>query len=253
MSIAKSVHPVVSRNLLAAAVMAVTSPVLAQDLVLEEVVVTATKRATTIQDISGTVNVVTGDAIDRLRTFDFKDIEQQTAGLSLSAPNARNNSIALRGISTDPESGASGVVSIFWNDQVVRSDIAFGRIYDMARVEVLRGPQGTLQGRTSPGGSINLVTRAADLSEASGSIQASVADNDGINAQFAYGGPLVDGVFAARIAGVYDINNSNDVANIVTGLTDPEDEVSSLRLSAAWQVTDKFKANFVYQYYDRDT
>lgn len=253
MNIVKPVHPVVSRNLLAAAVMAVTSPLLAQDLVLEEVVVTATKRATTIQDISGTVNVVTGDAIDRLRTFDFKDIEQQTAGLSLSAPNARNNSIALRGISTDPESGASGVVSIFWNDQVVRSDIAFGRIYDMARVEVLRGPQGTLQGRTSPGGSINLVTRAADLSEASGSIQASVADNDGINAQFAYGGPLVDGVFAARIAGVYDINNSNDVANIVTGLTDPEDEVSSLRLSAAWQVTDNFKANFVYQYYDRDT
>lgn len=253
MNIAKSVHPVVSKNLLALAVMMAVSPVLAQNLVLEEVVVTATKRAVGIQDISGTVNVVSGDAIDRLRTFDFKDIEQQTAGLTLSAPNARNNNISLRGMSTDPESGASAVVSVFWNDQPIRSDTAFGRIYDMERVEVLRGPQGTLQGRTSPGGSINLVTKGADLNEASGNIQASFSDNDGINGQFAYGGPLVDGVFAARVAGVYDINNSNDVSNITTGLNDPEDEVSSLRLSAAWQITDNLKSSFVYQYYDRDT
>ncbi|MDA0631760.1 MAG: hypothetical protein O2981_10340, partial [Proteobacteria bacterium] len=75
MNIAKSVHPVVSKNLLALVVMMAVSPVLAQNLVLEEVVVTATKRAVAIQDISGTVNVVSGDAIDRLRTFDFKDIE----------------------------------------------------------------------------------------------------------------------------------------------------------------------------------
>jgi iron complex outermembrane receptor protein len=148
MNIAKSVHPVVSKNLLALAVMTAVSPVLAQNLVLEEVVVTATKRAVAIQDISGTVNVVSGDAIDRLRTFDFKDIEQQTAGLTLSAPNARNNNISLRGMSTDPESGASAVVSVFWNDQPIRSDTAFGRIYDMERVEVLRGPQGTLQGQS---------------------------------------------------------------------------------------------------------
>jgi len=240
-------------SVLALAVASIISPALAQDLVLEEVVVTATKRVSKIQDISGTVNVLTGASIDRLKAFEFKDLELQTAGLTLSVPNARNASISLRGISTDPESGASSVVSVFWNDQVVRSDIAFGRLYDMDRVEILRGPQGTLQGRTSPGGSINLVTREASLTESSGSIQASVADNDGINAQFAYGAPLVDGVFAARVAGVYDTNNSNDVTNTTTGLDDPEDEVSSLRLSATWQMTENLKSNFVYQYYDRDT
>jgi outer membrane receptor protein involved in Fe transport len=241
------------RTLLAVAVAAAALPIAAQELVLEEVIVTATKRAATIQDISGTVNVVTGDSLERLQTFQFRDIEQQTAGLTLSSPNARNASIAMRGISIDPESGASGVVTVFWNGQVVRTDVAFGLMYDMERVEILRGPQGTLQGRTSPGGAINMVTRQAGLSDASGLIQASLSDNDGINGQFAYGAPLVDGVFAMRVAGVYDTNNSNDVENITTGQDDPEDEAQSLRLSANWQIADSFNAKLVYQYYDRDT
>ena len=241
------------KTILATAIGATIAPALGQELILEEVIVTATKRAATIQDISGTVNVVTGDAIDRLAAFEFLDVEQQTAGLTLSSPNARNSSIAMRGISIDPESGASGVVSVFWNDQVVRTDIAFGRMYDMERIEVLRGPQGTLQGRTSPGGSINLVTRDADLVEASGTVQATLSDNDGINGQFAYGAPLVQDVFALRVAGVYDINNSNNVENLTTGLDDPEDEAQSLRVSANWQITDNLNSTLVYQYYDRDT
>ena len=117
------------KTILATAIGATVAPAFGQELMLEEVIVTATKRAATIQDISGTVNVVTGDAIDRLAAFEFLDVEQQTAGLTLSSPNARNSSIAMRGISIDPESGASGVVSVFWNDQVVRTDIAFGRMY----------------------------------------------------------------------------------------------------------------------------
>ena len=90
-------------SVMALAVASIVSPAVAQDLVLEEVVVTATKRASKIQDISGTVNVLTGASMDRLKAFEFKDLELQTAGLTLSVPNARNASISLRGISTDPE------------------------------------------------------------------------------------------------------------------------------------------------------
>ena len=242
----------VKKTVLASALAALTAPSYAQDLVLEEVIVTATKRAATIQDISGTVNVVTGESLEKYNTLAFGDIEQQTAGLSLISPNARNSTIAMRGISLDPEAGASNVVSVFWNDQVVRTDIAFSQLYDMERVEILRGPQGTLQGRTSPGGAINLITRAADLDESTGYVEATVGDNDGLNTQVAWGGPLVDGVFGMRIAAVYDQNNSNDVENITTGLDDPELDAKSARISAQWQITDNLSSSLVYQTFDRE-
>ncbi len=242
----------VKRTLMASALAAITVPSVAQELALEEVIVTATKRAATIQDISGTVNVVTGEDLEKYNTLDFGSIEEQTAGLSLLQPNARNSTIAMRGISLDPEAGASGVVSVFWNDQVIRTDVAFSQLFDMERIEVLRGPQGTLQGRTSPGGAINLITRAADVLDSSGYVEATVGDNDGLNTQVAWGGPLVDGVFGVRVAAVYDENNSNDVENITTGLDDPMSEAKSARLSAAWQVTDNLSTSLVYQYFDRE-
>lgn len=242
----------IKKTLLASALAAVTVPTFAQELALEEVIVTATKRAATIQDISGTVNVVSGEDLEKYNTLNFAGIEAQTAGLSLLSPNARNSSIAMRGISLDPEAGASGVVSVFWNDQVIRTDIAFSQLYDLERVEVLRGPQGTLQGRTSPGGAINLITRKADLEETTGYVEATIGDNDGINTQAAWGGPIVDGVFGMRIAAVYDENNSNDVENITTGLDDPKSEATSARLSATWQITDDVNTSLVYQYFDRE-
>ena len=239
------------KTLLATALAAVTAPSYAQELALEEVIVTATKRASTIQDISATVNVVTGDSMQKFNTFGFKEIEEQTAGMTLSVPNARNASIAMRGISLDPEAGASAVVTVFWNDQVIRPDIAFSQIYDMERVEILRGPQGTLQGRTSPGGAINMVTRRADLDEASGAVELTVADNDGLNTQVAYGAPIVDGVFAMRIAAVYDEHNALDVDSITTG-DGSESEAKSARISANWQITDNLNSQLIYQYFDRE-
>ena len=73
----------------AAGVALVATAASAQELVLEEVIVTATKREASVQDVAATVNVVTGDSIDRFSTLTFSDLESQTAGLSLPTPNAR--------------------------------------------------------------------------------------------------------------------------------------------------------------------
>src|SRR5210317_982558 len=90
------------KTTLAAAISAVTAaPVFAQSLVLEEVIVTAQKRESTIQDIAATVNVVTGESIDKFSSLGFADLESQTAGLSLAVPNARSQTIAMRGVSVD--------------------------------------------------------------------------------------------------------------------------------------------------------
>ena len=94
-----------------------------------------------MRDIAATVNVVTGQDIDKFAAFDFNALQQQTAGLTLSQPNARNNTISMRGVSVDPESGVSAAVDVYWNDAVVRSDIAFNQMYDLQRIEICAVPR----------------------------------------------------------------------------------------------------------------
>lgn len=244
--------PFVARKTAIATALAVLSvPAWAEELVLEEVIVTAQKRAESVQDIAATVNVVSGESIEKFAAFDFNSLEQQTAGLTLSSPNARNSTISMRGVSVDPESGVSAAVDVYWNEANVRADIAFNQMYDLERVEILRGPQGTLQGRTSPGGAINMITRRAPLEEASGYVQGSVSDNDGYNGQLAYGAALIPGELGVRVAGVYDTNNGNNVENITTGEDDQEVKAYSGRLSSVWQPIDLLETQLIYQYLKR--
>ena len=243
--------PVLRKTALAAALSLAAAPTLAQ-LVLEEVVVTAQKRSENVQDIAATVNVISGKDIEKYQSFDFSSIQQQTAGLTLASPNARNNIIAMRGVSVDPESGTATAVDTYWNDAIVRPDVAFTQMYDLERIEILRGPQGTLQGRTSPAGAINIITKRADVDEAEGYIQLSAADNDGLNAQVAYGAPLIEGTLAVRVAADYDRSNGPNIQNLTTGFDDQEYETKSGRLSAAWNVTDTFNTQLIYQYLDQD-
>ena len=239
------------KTALAAALSIAAAPSVAQ-LVLEEVVVTAQKRSENVQDIAATVNVISGKDIEKYQAFDFSSIQQQTAGLTLASPNARNNIIAMRGVSVDPESGTATAVDTHWNDAIVRPDVAFTQMYDLERIEILRGPQGTLQGRTSPAGAINIITKRADVDEAEGYIQLSAADNDGLNAQVAYGAPLIEGTLAVRVAADYDRSNGPNIQNLTTGFDDQEYETKSGRLSAAWNVTDTFNTQLIYQYLDQD-
>tara|TARA_R110002072_G_scaffold44344_7_gene124181 strand:+ start:475 stop:2727 length:2253 start_codon:yes stop_codon:yes gene_type:complete len=220
-------------------------------LVLEEVIVTAQKRAESVQDISATVNVVSGEDINRFSAFSFNELQQQTAGLTLASPNSRNSEISLRGISVDPESGASQAVDVYWNDAIVRPDVAFTQLYDLQRVEVLRGPQGTLQGRTSPAGAINIITERASTDSASGYVALSADDNSGLNTQAAYGMPLIEGTLGLRVAGVYDTTAGPDISNLTTGFDSQELQAKSGRISSVWNASDSFSAELIYQYLDQ--
>jgi len=246
----KAVFPF-PRTAIAATLALLSVPTVADDLVLEEVIVTAQKRTESVQDIAATVNVLTGQDIDKFAAFDFNSIQQQTAGLTLSQPNARNNSISMRGVSVDPEAGVSSAVDVYWNDAIVRADVAFNQMYDLERIEILRGPQGTLQGRTSPGGAINMITKRASLDESSGYVQGSVSDNDGYNGQVAYGAALIPDTLGVRVAGVYDTNNATNVNNITTGFDDQEAKAYSGRLSTIWQPMETLQTELIYQYLKR--
>ncbi|MFK7730058.1 MAG: TonB-dependent receptor [Pseudomonadales bacterium] len=249
----KSSIQLFKKSAIAAAIgMSIAVPASSQGLVLEEIVVTAQKREASVQDISATVNVVSGQAITDFNATNFADLEQLTAGLSLTVQNARTAKVSLRGISNDPESGSEAGVDLYYNDVVVRPDTAFSALYDLERVEVLRGPQGALQGRTSPGGAIIIKTRKPNLEEFDGSIIGQVSDNEGGNGQLAVSIPLLEGVLGVRLAGVYDQNNSTGATNLVTGLEATE-EGKSGRIAILFEPNDVFSAHLMHQYYERFT
>jgi len=128
--------------------------------VLEEIVVTAQKRAQNLQDVPIAVTVFTGNQLREDNIASLEDIGNRTPGLVFSAFSVGQPEITIRGIGTKEDGAAASDSTIVSVDDVyiaARTAQVFD-IFDLERVEVLRGPQGTLYGKNSIGGSINFVT-----------------------------------------------------------------------------------------------
>ena len=218
-----------------------------EGVALEEIIVTAQKRTQNVRDVAGSVNVITGARITEYNAFNFIDLERISSGLALTQANPRNVTIALRGITQNPESGTASTVDVYQNNVPQRPDNVFGALYDISRVEVLRGAQGSVQGATSPAGAIILHTTKPDLEALGGYIQATYADtNSGFNGQGALSIPIIRDQLSLRVAGYYDQNDGNNIVNLATGKVQKRDN-TSYRASLRWQPTDNFELNLVYQ------
>lgn len=180
--------------------------------VLEEIIVTATKRETSLQDTALSITA-----------FDELDLQRQGAeylvdygskvpnvGLNFAGNFGRYNSgsAAIRGVGSSTNApGATG----FYLDEVPVPEYMNPRIADVERVEILRGPQGTLFGARSMGGTVRVITRQADADEFSGHMHASVADvkegdmNWGVDGSVNM--PIIEGVLGARALAYYKENS----------------------------------------------
>jgi iron complex outermembrane recepter protein len=172
-----------------------------QDAALDEVIVTARKREETLLDVPIAVTAVSGDLIERRGLTSVKDIAQFTPGLNINSDGAGRAFVSIRGVGTTLVDTVQPGVGIFL-DGIYQPNTSYlnNPLVDVARVEVLRGPQGTLYGRNTLGGAINVVTRAPS-NDFEGKVLASYAGTD--NAWFAGGsvsGPIVTDVLQARIA-----------------------------------------------------
>ena len=155
----------------------VASPVQAQ---LEEVVVTATKRAASTQDIAVTVSALTSDSLDQFGVSNFEDYLIQLPGVTAGGSGPGQNTIYIRGVaSTTPNLTTAGVagiapnVALYLDEQPLSQPGRNLDVYaaDLNRVEVLKGPQGTLFGASSQAGTVRLITNKPEFSESYGSIK----------------------------------------------------------------------------------
>ena len=222
---------------------------LAEQEVLEEIVVTAQKREQSLRDVAVSITAVGGERIRELDILNFEDLERVTSGLQLIRLDPRNVAISNRGVYFDPESGTEPSVDVYMNGVRQREDNVFGALYDIAQVEILRGPQSSLQGATSPAGAIIINTAKPNLDEVDGYLQTSIADI-GYNVQGALSVPLVSGTAAMRLAFYDDENDQSEIINRKTGRLQ-DVETYSARLSIELALQDDLVASFSYQYLDQ--
>lgn len=196
--------------------------------VLEEITVTAQKREQNLQDVGISVSAFSGEQMDALGVTNTTEITQQVPGLQLSQFSPNLTIFNLRGISqANFQDNLEAPVAVFVDDAYIGSMNAIsGQLFDVERVEVLRGPQGTLFGRNATGGLIHYVSNAADEEEFNGYVDVEVANYSRKSVETAFGGSLsdnvrgrlaarweeADGYIEATQPGVEDLNGADGYA-----------------------------------------
>lgn len=185
---------------------------------MEEVVVTAQKRQQNLQDVAASVSAFSGDTIEKLGIRQSVDITAQTPNFNVGYPNGDSGipAMYIRGVGLNDYGVLNSGPVATYSDQVYLASNALQifQLLDVERVEVLRGPQGTLYGRNANGGAVNFISRKpGDSSE--GWLQASAGTFGTTKLSAAFGGAIND-QWGARLALV---KNDSDgwLENQVTG------------------------------------
>ncbi len=193
-------------NKLARAVTAVSAMLVgleaAQAAVLEEIMVTASKREQSMQDVGISVTSYSGDQMKALGVTNTVEITEQVPGLQMVTFSPHLTIFNIRGVSQNNfTDNLEAPVAVYVDDVYMATMNGINsQLFDIERVEVLRGPQGTLFGRNATGGVIHYLTVGADDDEFNGYIEGTVGDYDRQALEFALGGGLTDSI-RGRIAG----------------------------------------------------
>ena len=234
------------RTLIASAVLAVlpftASTSLAQDdglFQLEEIVVTAQKRTQSLQDVSISVSAFDSDRMSELGLTEPKDLDAYTPNLNVKNATGNGNPIfTIRGVGVSAFVGnANPSVGLYVDEVYLPTNMLMSfALQDMERVEVVKGPQGTLFGRNTTGGAVSFSTTKASQEEG-GYIDVDVANYDRIVVEAAYGGGLTD-TLAGRVAIKQITQNEGYFKNRTDGGTVGKGDVLSGRVSLLWEPKD---------------
>jgi iron complex outermembrane recepter protein len=213
---------------------------------LEEITVTATRREESISRVPISITAITQDAIDQKGIKDFSDVVRFTPGVAFDS--SQTNQISIRGISS---SGGSGTTGIYIDDVPIQvrslgfnSDDALVKLFDLDRVEVLRGPQGTLFGAGSEGGTVRYITVQPSLTQSSiygkGETSYTEGGAPSFEAGLAGGTPVIDGVLGVRVSAWFRrdggwIDRIDPTTLQVVAPNANSDNTVALRFAALWQ------------------
>lgn len=227
---------------------------------LEEIIVNAQKVDEKLQNVPISISVATAQDIQNINAFSFQDLEEITPGIAFGGgAGLQSAAIRIRGVG--PAFFALGTppnVAVFV-DQVAQSQIGavFSTLVDIERVELLRGPQGTLYGRNAPGGAYNISTKNPNHDGVNGYVEGtySLYESTDLATQDIRGAvnvPLIEDTLSLRVAAVLSDSDGhvelvNPVANENT--TGGEDN-KAIRSKLLWQPTERVEALWTVNYQD---
>ena len=223
---------------------------------IEEIIVTSQRTEESLQDVPIAVTALTGDMLEDMQIESGSDLQLVTPSLSFQGADARGGAFNIRGITNLAVSAtAESGVEIHVNDLPVGSTtMQDGEFLDLERIEVLRGPQGTLYGKNSVGGAINLITARPVFGESLGKASVDMGDFDLLKTKLMLNIPLGDSM-AMRIA-TSSVERDGNIKNIYSKAPTPyinNRDSNSFRISLAWQVNDSTDILLVHENYDEDS
>lgn len=237
------------------------------DNTIEEVIVTAQRTSQSIQDVPIAVTALTGAMLEDKGVLTPSDLQMNAPSLSFTATNFGGSSFSIRGIGNLVIGGESGV-STHINEIAIGSNLNAVEFYDLERVEVLRGPQGTLFGRNATGGAVNFVTKRPDFDSINGFLDLEGGDYGNQRIKGAINFPIADN-FAVRVAGMmlkrdgyidnlaYGQVADNGVGagvDTIQGIDDDIDgrDIQTFRVTGEWDITDRSTLWLMYTNFDED-
>jgi iron complex outermembrane recepter protein len=227
---------------------------------LQEVVVTATRREESLSKVPISVTALTQEDMDMKGIKDFKDIVRFTPGVSIDT--AGTNAISIRGISSSAGAGTTG---IYLDDTPIQMrsvgfnpDDTLPKTFDLARVEVLRGPQGTLFGSGSEGGTVRYILTEPSLTNSSTYARSEVSQTaygaPSYEFGIAHGQPAIDGTLGWRASAWYRfdggwIDRVDPTTDVRTEANADHSGTLMLRLAGIWQPAGAFTVtpSIIYQ------
>jgi iron complex outermembrane receptor protein len=226
----------------------------AQATTLGAVTVTARKREETLQSVPVAVTAFTAEALDRLNIEDLSDLDAQVPNLTIYAARGSSSTVTayIRGIGqSDPLWGVDPGVGIYLDDvYIARPQGALLDVFDVERVEVLRGPQGTLYGKNTIGGAIKYISRGLPTSF-DGNASVTVGNYNQLDVKAALGGPIggADSGLRGRIA-VASLNRDGFGENRYSGQDVSDKEILALRGQLGAYAGDNFDVQFGFDWMD---
>jgi iron complex outermembrane receptor protein len=222
---------------------------------LESVTVTARKREETLQDVPIAVTAFTADSLDKLNIQDIGDLGTQVPNMTIYAARGSNTTITayIRGVGqSDPLWGVDPGVGLYLDDvYLARPQGALLDVLDVERVEVLRGPQGTLYGKNTIGGAIKYVTRALSP-EFNGFGSVTIGNYGQRDFKLGLGGGLGSDYLRARITAA-SLSRDGFGENIRTGDQVSNKDIKVVRAQLGAYVTDDFDIQFAMDWMKDDS
>ena len=238
---------------LALSITSISHNVFSNELAIDEVIVTAEKRVESLQDVSKAVTALSNDEIERKNIVDFVGLSAIAPGVTVAKNEGYKTIISIRGVGdeTNQNAIAAPSVALHMDGIFIASKFSLRTDFiDLDRIEVLRGPQGTLFGQNSTGGTVNVINTLPSFDELNGKVDLTLGDYDLAKARGGINIPLTDSI-ATRFSWV-TTDQDGFSENLVNGQDLDDTNHTTLRSDWLFDLSDMSSLRLFAQFFDAE-